>query len=232
MLDGLPIWFWYLVVIAGTAFLVVRHLPRVARRRKQQHAPAATIARPEEPPAMTRIEMPEILAWLQTRAPRSPDLWHILPDLNWDHEEHLHPILLWVVRQPDCDAATAIDILSLMNDDVTLDLASGGTRWARTGFDPNDSDEVRLLQAICERSEGGGFAGPVLKQTMWPSTHANHQHLEMLQGVLAKIEAEGRSVPFPLPVKLLSAPVPDDVRPARTPVRLDDDAILVPHDMV
>lgn len=232
MLDGLPIWFWYLVVIAGTAFLVVRHLPRVVRRQKQQHAPAVAVARPEEPPAMTRIEMPEILDWLQTRAPRSPDLWHILPDLNWDYEEHLLPILLWVVRQPECDAATAIDILKLMNADVTLDRASGGTTWTFGAFDPNDSDEVRLLQAICERSEGAGFSGPVLQQTMWPSTHANRQYLEMLQGVLAKIEAEGRSVPFPLPVKLLSAPVPDDVRPARTPVQIYDDAILVPLDMV
>jgi len=231
MLDGLPIWFWYLVVIAGTAVLLVRHLPRVYGRGAQQRVPAVAVARPEEPPAMTRIEMPEILDWLQMRAPRSPDLWHILPDLNWDHEEHLYPILLWAVRQPECDAATAIDILQLMNDDVALDLASGGTRWARSGFDPDNSDEVRLLQAICERSEGAGFAGPVLKQTMWASTHANHQHLEMLQGVLAEIEAEGRSVPFPLPVKLLSAPVPDDVRAARTPVRTDDDAIEVPLDM-
>lgn len=230
MLDGLPIWFWYLVVIAGTAVLVVRNVLRVSRWRKQC-APATTVARPDEPVAMTRIEMPDILFWLQTRAPRSPDLWHILPDLNWDHEEHLLPILWWVVRQPECDAATAIDILKLMNDDVTLDLASGGTRWARSCFDPDDSDEVRLLQAICERSEGAGFAGPLLKQTMGPSTHANRQHLEMLEGVLATIEADGRSVPFPLPVKLLSAPVPDDVRQAETPVRTDDDAIEVPLDM-
>lgn len=150
-----------------------------------------------------------------------------MPRLNWDYEE-LYKILRWIVEQPECDAATAIDILNLMEPDTAMDITSGGTRWVfnHKDSDPETRDEVQLLKTICLRSEDGSFKGPTLKQGFDPSE--NLDLLNMMRGELVKIEAAGRMFPFPLPVRLLSAPEPENLAARTRPIIANDDRIEVP----
>lgn len=172
-------------------------------------------------------EIPDILQWLKTDAPRDPDMWHLLPGLNWDYEE-LYDVLLWVVTQPECDAATAIDILHLMNPDVTMDKASGGTRWLMPGeVNPVESTEVKLLAMIGVRSEDSSFVRHELAPDWLCTTESNVGLLDMMLSEKESIEAAGRNVPFPMPVKLLSTPVPATGRMPATPYETHDDRLLL-----
>gem|GEM_PF-4401973 len=176
--------------------------------------------------AFDEVVMPDILVWLRNRAPRDPAIWHEMPKLNWDYEAEIYEILRWIVEQPECDAATAIDILHLMGPDTTMDKATGGTRWlfGKNDFDPSMSDEVQVLATICRRSESGSFEGPRLKQ----DDTNNLSLLKMMRGVQAEIETDGRVLPFPLPEKLLSAPVPTDILTRHPPVKVNDDRVWIP----
>lgn len=171
-------------------------------------------------------EIPDILQWLRTEAPRDPDLWHLLPGLNWDYEE-LYDVLLWVVTQPECDAATAILILHLMAPDVAMDIASGGTRWCEPGGKRSESTKVKLLAMIGVRSEDSSFIRHELAPDWLCTTESNAGLLGMMLSEKARIEAAGRNVPFPLPVKLLSTPVPATVRMPATPYETHDDRLLL-----
>lgn len=172
-------------------------------------------------------EIPDILQWLRTEAPRDPDLWHLLPGLNWDYPE-LYDVLLWVVTQPECDAATAILILHLMAPDVAMDKASRGTRWLKPGeVEPAEITEVKLLAMIGVRSEDASFARHELAPDGLCTTESNAGLLDMMLSEKERIEAAGRNVPFPLPVKLLSTPVPVTGRMPATPYETHDDRLLL-----
>ncbi|MBZ7921988.1 DUF4274 domain-containing protein [Ensifer adhaerens] len=171
-------------------------------------------------------EIPDILQWLRTEAPRDPDLWHLLPGLNWDYEE-LYDVLLWVVTQPECDAATAILILHLMAPDVAMDIASGGTQWCEPGDKRAESTEVKLLAMIGVRSEDSSFVRHELAPDWLCTTESNAGLLDMMLSKKERIEASGRNVPFPLPVKLLSTPVPATGRTPATRYETHDDRLLL-----
>lgn len=174
------------------------------------------------------LEISCVLEWLKTEAPRDPDMWHKLPGLNWDYPE-IYDILLWVVTQPECDAATAILILQLMSPDVAMDLASGGTRWRRPGdLEPLESAEVKLLAMICMRSEKSSFVRRELAPDRLCTAERNAGLLDMMLTQKQGIEAAGRNVPFPLPEKLLSKPVPATVREPLTGFEVHDDRVLLP----
>lgn len=172
-------------------------------------------------------EVHDILQWLKTDAPRDPDMWHLLPDLNWDYPE-LYDVLLWVVTQPECDAATAINILHLMNPDVAMDQASGGKFWPVYGnVDPAESAEVKLLAMIGTRSEQAGFVRNELLPDQMCTNEDNAGLLAMILRERQRIEEAGRSVPFPLPVKLLSKPVLETGRIPATSYEAHDDRLIL-----
>lgn len=184
-----------------------------------------------DPAAYERIAMVDVLDWLKSNAVRDPAIWHEMPWLNWDYSAEMYSILRWVVDQPECDAATAVDILYLMGVDTTMDIASGGTKWLfnQTSSDPFLSEEVQLLKTICLRSDAGTFAGPALKQKWDATGSTNLALLAMMKNVLAEIEAAGRKVPFPLPERLLSRPIPQDLPDTIPPVTANDDVVWVPR---
>lgn len=182
-------------------------------------------------PRFDSMPISSVLEWLKTEAPRDPDMWHLLTNLNWDYEE-IFDILAWVVNQPECDASTAIVILHLMNADVTMEQASGGKRWSTSSdFDPSTSAQVKLLARIGRRSEDGSFVRHELAPDLLGSGENNRALLAMMMDEKQRIEAEGRNLPFPLPVKLLSKPILTTGRLPRTDFQVNDDRLYWPEAM-
>ncbi|MBK9082905.1 MAG: DUF4274 domain-containing protein [Rhizobiales bacterium] len=122
-----------------------------------------------------------LLGWLE-RQPPQPDLWHEIA-VNSD-PDGMDEIFLWIVRQPDCDAATAAHIFHANNSFEALD--AGGRigparveiativarRWAANDFaryelgfeergyeEPLASYRAREAEAAA-RGEAPAFAAP------------------------------------------------------------------------
>lgn len=180
-------------------------------------------------PVFDALPIAGILEWLKNTAPRDPDMWHLLPELNWDHSE-IHDILLWVVSQEECDASTAVLILHLMQPDVAMDMASGGQRWHAGGeADASVSSEVRLLAMIGKRSEEESFGHHVFAPDRLCTDEGNKALLDMMLSEKERIESAGRRLPFPLPVKLLSKPALVTGRKPKPDFEVHDDRLLVPQ---
>ncbi|MCV9996722.1 DUF4274 domain-containing protein [Pararhizobium sp. YC-54] len=212
---------------------IMRERLEARRRAERERKLAAEVNREthERSPRFDSMPISDILEWLKTEAPRDPDMWHKLPELNWDYEE-IYDILQWVVSQPECDASTAIVILHLMNVDVTMDLASGGERRrVSPDFDPSTNAEVKLLAIIGRRSEEDSFVRHELAPDRLSIDENNAGLLAMMQSEKQRIEAEGRNVPFPLPVKLLSKPVLKTGRLPHTVFQVNDDRLDWPEAM-
>ncbi|RDL51405.1 hypothetical protein BLJAPNOD_02538 [Ensifer sp. M14] len=176
-----------------------------------------------------QLQIYHVPEWLKTEAPRDPDMWHKLVGLNWDYSE-IYDILLWVVSQPECDASTAILILQMMAPDVAMELASGGTQWLPSGgiADQIVSSEVGLLAMIGKRSEEESFVRHELLPDRPSSEEGNAALLGMMLDEKQRIEGEGRTLPFPLPVKLLSKPHPPMGRKPKTDYNVHDGCVLLP----
>lgn len=207
----------------------------VAYRRSRREAKLAAEHRRVEDEYWSRfdkLQISHVLEWLETEAPRDPDMWHKLVGLNWDYPE-IYDILLWVVSQPECDASTAHLVLHLMQPDVAMDMASGGQRWLGASgiVDPADSSEVRLLAMIGKRSEEESFVRHELLPDRLCTEEGNASLMDMMLDEKQRIEREGRTLPFPLPVKLLSRPVRLAGRKPKTDYDVHDDCVLLPKSL-
>lgn len=127
-----------------------------------------------------------------------PDLWHLLVGgLSFDHERTLD-IVDWIVRQPDCDRATA-----------ALTIAHIGA-YAYKQLETLEQNEdwshhvQAIVRTVCERSEVGLY--PISRLNLSCVGHDNDQRatLDMLVRRAAELEARGHVVPWPQPVHLLS----------------------------
>lgn len=89
-----------------------------------------------------------LLGWLQTE--RNPDLWHhIVFGMNFD-SRHTLDYIGWIVRQSDCDVATAAAVLILCE----------GWRHVFTPRDSTRETDPRLFEiasTICHGSESGAY---------------------------------------------------------------------------
>jgi hypothetical protein len=136
-----------------------------------------------------------LLEWLPGNS--DPDLWHLLvSNLNYDYKETLE-IIRWIVNQPDCDGATAALALSMISPDDSMYFEN---RDECGEFEAISRD---ICRCVCERSEAGQYSNFELDDPDGQTVGV----LGMMKEVAAEIEASGKKLPWPLPVKLFSVPL-------------------------
>lgn len=91
--------------------------------------------------------------WLM--ATRDPDIWHIAATRwNWDYDR---AVPLWVIRQKNCDIATALEVFFLASPSYYFrwgdDRSSVPDGWERENFDFLTEIRQRLAQGFYKRSE-------------------------------------------------------------------------------
>ena len=155
------------------------------------------------------------VAWIR----RQPDasLWHYATMAALAHRSDPHDFIPWVLTQPELDRATA----------GWLFLWSEGSRYLRGERDfphYNVSSErmLALFRAVCERSEGVGFANDFIGL----DSDLEPERLRTLD-VVARGEV---SVGLVVPRILLDQPFPPE-RPEKRFV-LDDGLLLLSDDMI
>lgn len=163
----------------------------------------------------------DLLDWLQTRAPRNADLLHRLPGLNWDYPQ-LWGILLWAVQRPECDEATALDILYLAQASDLL----GEVLQGRGPKDWRASDKYRLIATTCDRLARDDFASKRLAPLAVPRGEV----AALLAGLKDKLTAAGvpfDRAPWPVPDRLATLqPGTEDTD--RHYEALDDELVVYP----
>jgi hypothetical protein len=118
---------------------------------------AAARARVLNTPASKKIDMASKRGVAKAQETRDPALWHQAAQAALAYRGDKHSFLPWVLQQPETDRATAGWIF----------LWAEGSRFLRGETDflldhMPSSKMVELFRAICERSEGMGFANDVL----------------------------------------------------------------------
>ena len=89
----------------------------------------------------------ELLAWLKKAGPAD---WHRCAcTWNWDQP---FDALEWIVRQPDCDAGTAVTLFARGEPSYYAQFASLAEVEAKAGY---MMETVRFLITICERWGAG-----------------------------------------------------------------------------
>lgn len=91
--------------------------------------------------------------WLM--ATRDPDIWHIVAkNWNWDYDR---AVPLWIIRQKDCDLATALEVFFLASPSYYFrwgdDRSSVPAGWERENYDFLAELRQRLAQGFYTRSE-------------------------------------------------------------------------------
>lgn len=140
----------------------------------------------------------QISEWLPGNG--DPDLWHLLVGgLNFDHGATLD-IADWIVRQPDCDRATAALTMARIGADAYMQLETTEQRqdWAH--------HVQAIVRTVCERSEAGLYPISRLNLSCVGQDNDQRATLDMLVRLASELEARGHAVPWPQPVHLLSTP--------------------------
>jgi len=91
--------------------------------------------------------------WLM--ATPDPDVWHIAATRwNWDYDR---AVPLWIIRQKDCDIATALEVFFLAEPSYYFrwvnDRSSVPTGWELEAFDFLAEIRERLARGFYKRSE-------------------------------------------------------------------------------
>ena len=95
-------------------------------------------------------EQARLLAWLKTRG---PDDWHRCAcSWNWDQP---FEILHWIIRQPRCDAGTAVTLFARGEPSYYAQFKTLAEIEAKAGW---AMETVRFLIEICERWQAGRYA--------------------------------------------------------------------------
>ena len=118
---------------------------------------AVALARVLNTPASKKIDMASKKGVAKAQASRDPQLWHLATMAALAYRGDKHGFLDWVLQQPETDRATGGWIF----------LWAEGSRFLRgeTEFaieHVSSERMVKLLQSVCERSEGQGFAADAL----------------------------------------------------------------------
>lgn len=91
----------------------------------------------------------DLLAWLKARG---PDDWHRCAcTWNWDQP---YDVIRWIIRQPDCDAGTAVTLFARGQPGSWSQYKSVAEIEAKEGW---AMENVRFLIEICERWEKGQY---------------------------------------------------------------------------
>lgn len=143
-------------------------------------------------------QVSELLGWLPGNS--DPDLWHLLvANLNYDYEDTLK-VVFWIISQPDCDRATAALAIFLISPDAymgyeTLEECEG---WDRHYW--------LIAKTICERSEAGLYPQSRFNLSCVNVDNDQTGTLDMLLHCARDLAEHGKTIPWPMPVKLLSQP--------------------------
>ncbi|WP_310467600.1 hypothetical protein [Sphingomonas sp.] len=118
---------------------------------------AVALARILNTPASKKIDMASKRGVAKAQASRDPALWHQATMAALAYRGDKHGFLPWVLQQAETDRATAGWIF----------LWAEGSRYLRGETDflldhISSENMVALFDAVCERSEGMGFANDAL----------------------------------------------------------------------
>jgi hypothetical protein len=101
-------------------------------------------------PDPDETQQAELLAWLKKAGPAD---WHRCAcTWNWDQP---FDAIRWIVRQPDCDAGTAITLFARGEPSYYAQFATIAEIEAKAGW---AMETVRFLIEICERWQAGHYA--------------------------------------------------------------------------
>ena len=146
------------------------------------------------PSSITSTE-PAFLEW-QTASP-DPDLWHqMLRVLNYALQGNVD-FLYWLVRQPDCDRATAAALFLMLHGHHMVGM-------------PRDAVEARfpgsLVVELCARAEGEGFKRHELSLQYLGFANDQRPMIAEMQALYAQRSAQSVNA-VPVPVALFSEPL-------------------------
>lgn len=113
------------------------------------------------------------IEWLKSA---SPDDWHrVALDVNWD--EWIKP-LFWIVRQPECDRATALDVFWKGQPAGYLLRMLEKARMLEKGVADDEQDPVwAMLKYIAERIDSQGYTRSRIAYDATPGTRLDYDEL-------------------------------------------------------
>ena len=127
----------------------------------------------------------ELLAWL---GKAGPDDWHRCAcTWNWDQP---FGVLNWIIRQPDCDAGTAITLFARGEPSYYSQFATIAEIEAKAGW---AMETVRFLIEICERWQAGRYAAWRFRPDQLPELDPDSLPWPVPAG-LARAEAKGEAL--------------------------------------
>ncbi|TFI56369.1 DUF4274 domain-containing protein [Sphingomonas parva] len=156
-------------------------------------APAPTAATAPDPipavapEAYAAFGEEELLAWLQQRG---PDDWH-RSACSWNWDQDFAP-LLWIIRQPECDAGTAITLFARGEPSYYAQFETMAALEAGAGY---MMDTVRFLIEICERWAAGQYQHYGFRPDALPHLTPNSLPWPVPDS-LAQAEAHGEELDF------------------------------------
>jgi hypothetical protein len=129
----------------------------------------------------------DLLAWLKRKGPAD---WHRCAcTWNWDQP---FDAIRWIIRQPECDAGTAITLFargepSYYNQFATIAEIEAKAGWAM--------ETVRFLIEICERWQAGQYAAWRYRPDQLPELDPDSLPWPV-PATLAQAEAKGEALDF------------------------------------
>ena len=117
----------------------------------------------------------KMIAWMSGRSPEHRHF--VATSLNWDFAE---PALDWVVRQPDCDVATAVELFWLANPEESLcypgiHAIGQGQGWV-----------FEFLKYMVDRENDGQYRRRVISYNIDPYRPSSVEYYEKTEGEYRK----------------------------------------------
>jgi hypothetical protein len=132
-------------------------------------------------------EEAKLLAWLKTRGPAD---WHRCAcSWNWDQP---FEVLNWIIRQPNCDAGTAITLFARGEPSYYAQFKTLAEIEAKAGW---AMETVRFLIEICERWQAGQYSSWRFRPDQLPELDPDSLPWPV-PATLARAEARGKMLNF------------------------------------
>jgi hypothetical protein len=140
---------------------------------------AAVEADPDE------TQQAELLAWLGKAGPAD---WHRCAcTWNWDQP---FDVIRWIIRQPECDAGTAITLFARGEPSYYSQFATMADLEAKAGW---SMEVVRFLIEICERWRAGQYSAWRFRPDQLPELDPDSLPWPV-PATLARAEAKGEAL--------------------------------------
>ena len=92
-----------------------------------------------------------MIAWLEQQ---SPDVWHVIAqNINWGFGTN---VLRWIVGHPQCDRATAQQLLLVNDGGWDMEGAAGADSY-KFDQEPADSNDAGIFGTIVQRWNAGNY---------------------------------------------------------------------------